>query len=316
MRESWSQRDPNAPAFRAEPSELSLPSRTHLRRPAALTPVLKAGREAPSFRSHAQTRFIAHRDNGRLAVQSEPIARAILERLRPLVPHEYGGCGAAAPPTRDRLGPLGLAAVGPCAPRLANALTPGFEPRRHSRQLCACNPNIRLYKYVAGQRFGPHVDQSNQLTDGGATEFTVLLYLGDDGLEGGDTIFCDRRGTRTPSLPIWSRTDDIRLRQTGRQIKAPPKEGTLAGVSPTPPLHPSPRRSLLRFASRGDAWTPPRRAHGSHPPATDSEHSRRGSVADEAFRFAPQAGYRVSNRIEFSVAAAPHNSAPLARGHA
>ena len=106
--------------------------------------------EATGFarEAHAQTRFVAHRDNGRLSVQSPAIADAIFERLRPLVPPEIDG----------------------------------------GRRLCGCNPNVRLYKYEAGQRFGPHVDQSNELEDG-ATEFTVLLYLGDEGVEGGETIF-------------------------------------------------------------------------------------------------------------------------------
>ena len=37
---------------------------------------------------HAQTRWIAHRDNGRLAVQSESIAAALWSRLAPLMPTE------------------------------------------------------------------------------------------------------------------------------------------------------------------------------------------------------------------------------------
>ena len=98
---------------------------------------------------HAQTNYIAHRDNGRLAVDSTELAAAIFDRLRPWLPSEVAG----------------KAAVG-------------------------CNPNLRLYKYEAGQRFGPHIDQANRLAGGAVTEFTVLLYLNsDDGLEGGETIF-------------------------------------------------------------------------------------------------------------------------------
>ena len=55
-------------------------------------------------------------------------------------------------------------------------------------QPSGCNPNIRLYKYGEGQRFGRHVDQANRLADGSTTEFTVLLYLNDD-VEGGETVF-------------------------------------------------------------------------------------------------------------------------------
>ena len=57
------------------------------------------------------------------------------------------------------------------------------------RRAIGCNPNIRLYRYEVGQRFGPHIDQANRLGGGAVTEFTVLLYLNDDGLEGGETIF-------------------------------------------------------------------------------------------------------------------------------
>ena len=43
-----------------------------------------------------------------------------------------------------------------------------------------CNPNIRLYKYSKGDRFGRHVDGSNAIGARGlTTEATVLLYLND-----------------------------------------------------------------------------------------------------------------------------------------
>ena len=98
--------------------------------------------------AHPATKFVAHRDNGRLAVSSPDIARVALDRLRPLAPAEVDG-----------------------------------------RPLAACNPNLRLYKYEPGQRFGRHVDQANLLPDGTRTEFTVLFYLSGDGLEGGETAF-------------------------------------------------------------------------------------------------------------------------------
>ena len=105
-----------------------------------------------ALEKHAQTSQIAHRDNGRLAVESDEIANAIFERLRPLVPKEVAG-----------------------------------------RRASGCNPNIRLYRYVPGQRFGPHVDQANRLANGSVTEFTVLLYLS-DGIVGGETIFYGSHG--------------------------------------------------------------------------------------------------------------------------
>ena len=106
--------------------------------------------EATGFvlEKHAQTSQIAHRDNWRLAVESEVVARAIFARLAPCVPAEVAG-----------------------------------------RSACSCNANIRLYRYGPGQRFGPHIDQDNSLASGAMTEFTVLLYLNDEGLEGGETLF-------------------------------------------------------------------------------------------------------------------------------
>ena len=62
-----------------------------------------------------------------------------------------------------------------------------------------CNPHIRLYRYEAGQRFGRHVDQANRLVDGSTTEFTVLVYLNDEGLVGGETLFYDGHGARAPA---------------------------------------------------------------------------------------------------------------------
>ena len=112
---------------------------------------------------HAQTAHVAHRDNWRLAIQSEAIACAIFDRLRPWVP--------------DRVG---------------------------TRRACGCNPNIRLYKYLPGQRFGPHVDQSCQLSDGSMTEFTVLLYLGDGKVAGGETIFYDPQVSSSSSNVLFA----------------------------------------------------------------------------------------------------------------
>lgn len=101
------------------------------------------------LQKHAQTSHIAHRDNGRLAIDSDELAAAIFERLRPWVPPEVNG-----------------------------------------KRAVGCNPNLRLYRYEVGQRFGAHIDQANRLADGRVTEYTVLIYLNsDDGLEGGETLF-------------------------------------------------------------------------------------------------------------------------------
>ncbi|KAJ3360083.1 hypothetical protein GGF32_008671 [Allomyces javanicus] len=55
----------------------------------------------------------------------------------------------------------------------------------------ALNPHIRLYRYVKGQSFGQHYDES-VVTPRGPTAFTLLVYLSDaesDGLVGGETVF-------------------------------------------------------------------------------------------------------------------------------
>ncbi|XP_047953143.1 uncharacterized protein LOC125204124 isoform X3 [Salvia hispanica] len=39
------------------------------------------------------------------------------------------------------------------------------------------NPNIRFYRYTAGQRFGRHIDESVDLGEGGRTYYTLLIYL-------------------------------------------------------------------------------------------------------------------------------------------
>ena len=52
---------------------------------------------------------------------------------------------------------------------------------------CACNPNIRLYKYEKGMAFGKHVDGSHPVEGMGMTEVTVLVYLSD--CQGGSTRF-------------------------------------------------------------------------------------------------------------------------------
>ncbi|KAL9240411.1 hypothetical protein vseg_014636 [Gypsophila vaccaria] len=71
------------------------------------------------------------------------------------------------------------------------------------------NPNIRFYRYKAGQRFGRHIDESVDLGDGKHTYYTLLIYLSggsksngkSDGksvgdaerLVGGETVFYGSR---------------------------------------------------------------------------------------------------------------------------
>ena len=56
----------------------------------------------------------------------------------------------------------------------------------YGKKPVACNPNLRLYRYSEGQRFGRHVDGA-EILPRGRTEFTVLFYL--SACEGGATTF-------------------------------------------------------------------------------------------------------------------------------
>ena len=61
-------------------------------------------------------------------------------------------------------------------------------------ELAGLNANIRGYRYDVGDRFGRHYDGAYDLPDGDdgrrrRTEYTLLLYLGDEKLEGGETVF-------------------------------------------------------------------------------------------------------------------------------
>ncbi|KAJ9539699.1 hypothetical protein OSB04_026205 [Centaurea solstitialis] len=74
------------------------------------------------------------------------------------------------------------------------------------------NPNIRLYRYKVGQRFGRHIDESVDLGDGKHTHYTLLIYLSGDvdsksqsdtngsddsseSLVGGETVFYGSRNS-------------------------------------------------------------------------------------------------------------------------
>lgn len=75
------------------------------------------------------------------------------------------------------------------------------------------NPNIRFYRYKAGQRFGRHIDESVDLGGGKRTHYTLLIYLSGscnskakrdssddcnsllDHLVGGETVFYGSRNS-------------------------------------------------------------------------------------------------------------------------
>mmetsp|Transcript_19847 Transcript_19847/g.32620 ORF Transcript_19847/g.32620 Transcript_19847/m.32620 type:complete len:248 (+) Transcript_19847:631-1374(+) len=91
----------------------------------------------------------AFRDNGRLSLHCLDVAQRIFDRVRKVVP-----------------------------------------PELDSRKAIGCSPNIRIYRYTKGQRFGKHIDESCFDEESQAwSEFTLLFYLNDEGLEGGETAF-------------------------------------------------------------------------------------------------------------------------------
>lgn len=72
------------------------------------------------------------------------------------------------------------------------------------------NPNIRFYRYIVGQKFGRHIDESVDLEQGGRTYYTLLVYLSGglsskgktnpgtndssmQPLAGGETVFYDKK---------------------------------------------------------------------------------------------------------------------------
>ncbi|KAL0358996.1 UNVERIFIED_CONTAM: hypothetical protein Sangu_0749000 [Sesamum angustifolium] len=82
------------------------------------------------------------------------------------------------------------------------------------------NPNIRFYRYTAGQRFGRHIDESIDLGDGRHTHYTLLIYLSgapgktkakskndnssqdsSEPLVGGETVFYGPRNALVAEVP-------------------------------------------------------------------------------------------------------------------
>lgn len=58
------------------------------------------------------------------------------------------------------------------------------------QQAVGLNPNIRMYKYSIGERFGKHIDDCCYVPElHGYTKYTLLVYL--SSTAGGDTVFYD-----------------------------------------------------------------------------------------------------------------------------
>lgn len=75
-----------------------------------------------------------------------------------------------------------------------------FIPAHMGRGV-GCYNKIRLYRYCPGQRFGRHIDESHELdTRGRHTGVTVLIYLNEDGLRGGETVFYANHVANRPAV--------------------------------------------------------------------------------------------------------------------
>ncbi|KAL4457534.1 hypothetical protein ABPG75_012399 [Micractinium tetrahymenae] len=86
------------------------------------------------------------------------------------------------------------------------------------------NPNIRIYRYRPGQRFGRHVDDSNELGGGRFTQYTLLIYLSSCG--GGETVFYGSRNRRllsvapAPGLALLHKHGDCCLEHEAAAVTA------------------------------------------------------------------------------------------------
>ena len=110
---------------------------------------------------HPSSKYVAHRECGRISRGDGELARAIFERAKPLL--EY---------ISDKWGDL----------------MPG-------KRSIGCNPNIRLYKYEKGMSFGRHIDSSDDIAEmKGRTQVTALIYLST--CVGGSTRFYPPHGKR------------------------------------------------------------------------------------------------------------------------
>lgn len=84
------------------------------------------------------------------------------------------------------------------------------------------NPNIRIYRYNAGQRFGRHIDESNELGGGRFTQYTLLIYLSSCG--GGETVFYGSRNRKlatvvpAPGLALLHKHGDCCLEHEGALV--------------------------------------------------------------------------------------------------
>ncbi|VDC06552.1 unnamed protein product [Peniophora sp. CBMAI 1063] len=96
------------------------------------------------------------------------------------------------------------------APHMPDFPYPASEvkPGATARAAHSLNSNIRMYKYVPGQHFGQHYDDSTRdAISGERSEWTLLIYLSglEDGVQGGETIFYNNDKKKTPIVAPLTR---------------------------------------------------------------------------------------------------------------
>ncbi|RIA82421.1 hypothetical protein C1645_797916 [Glomus cerebriforme] len=80
-----------------------------------------------------------------------------------------------------------------------NSLVSNWSSTLTKKPAVGLNPNIRIYKYSTGQKFGQHYDDSVQDSLGRISEWTLLIYLNggnnenDIFLYGGETVFYKKK---------------------------------------------------------------------------------------------------------------------------
>mmetsp|Transcript_36241 Transcript_36241/g.77286 ORF Transcript_36241/g.77286 Transcript_36241/m.77286 type:complete len:296 (-) Transcript_36241:247-1134(-) len=137
--------------------------------------------------SHPATKWIAHRECGRIQKNDCSMAHRLYQRIENIVQNISPHLDIF-----DRASLLSNEAK--CNSIRSYNNQPTYQP-------VTCNPNLRLYKYTKGQWFGRHVDGTNKIDLPGAhvkeaqTEITVLFYLSP--CRGGATRFHLPQGKRS-----------------------------------------------------------------------------------------------------------------------
>lgn len=134
--------------------------------------------------AHPATKWIAHRECGRLQENDWIMAHRLFTRIQQVVVEASNQLDIFDKSTRTN----------------SSHANKSYQP-------VTCNPNLRLYKYTKGQWFGRHIDDTNKIEWKGGdtpysasdvsetqTEITVLFYL--SSCRGGATRFHLPRSTK------------------------------------------------------------------------------------------------------------------------